>query len=322
MGEEPEQVPDLKGKLADYWERRDELNQILQEYGDTQTKRFLSLDSQVYRENNLDAKTKEMLGLVASTVLRCDDCISYHLVRCWQEGVNDKELIEALNIALVVGGSITIPHLRRAMESWHQMKDEAPRTLEGGGLRRLGADIPCKEVGQGPTRIINATEGCEEEVDLVPLTAEKMNAILNEVTDILGKDGEAEDKLQKTCELLEKEVEHYDWVGFYLTDKEKEKMLTLGPYVGDATEHVNIAFGVGICGQAADTKNTFVVQDVTQVTNYLSCSPTVKSEIVVPVLRGEEVLGELDIDSHACSPFNELDKTLLEKICDMVEPIL
>jgi len=71
----------------------------------------------------LDVKTKELLGLVASTVLRCDDCVTYHVVRCVQEDVSDEAIVEALNVALVVGGSITIPHLRRAMDVLDQCRE-------------------------------------------------------------------------------------------------------------------------------------------------------------------------------------------------------
>jgi AhpD family alkylhydroperoxidase len=83
-------------------------------------KRFFALDSRAYEKGALDVKTKELLGLVASTVLRCNDCITYHVIRCVQEGISEPEFFEALNVALVVGGSITIPHLRRAVEVFDQ----------------------------------------------------------------------------------------------------------------------------------------------------------------------------------------------------------
>lgn len=79
-------------------------------------KRFFTLDSGAYREGALPVKTKELLGLVASTVLRCNDCITYHVIQCFNEGVTKKEFYEALNVALIVGGSITIPHIRYAFE--------------------------------------------------------------------------------------------------------------------------------------------------------------------------------------------------------------
>ncbi|UCG45953.1 MAG: carboxymuconolactone decarboxylase family protein [Candidatus Bathyarchaeota archaeon] len=87
-------------------------------------KRFLALDSQAYRQGALNVKTKELLGLVASTVLRCNECVIYHVIRCVQEDVSEEEFLEALNIALVVGGSITIPHLRKAVDMFDQCRNK------------------------------------------------------------------------------------------------------------------------------------------------------------------------------------------------------
>ncbi len=87
-------------------------------------KRFLSLDSAAYRDGALDARTKELLGLVASAVLRCNDCIDYHLEQCVKAGVKRDELEDALNVAMVVGGSITIPHLRHAWQSMDELYAE------------------------------------------------------------------------------------------------------------------------------------------------------------------------------------------------------
>ena len=123
------------------------------------------------------------------------------------------------------------------------------------------------------------------------------------------------EKLQLICDLLKTSIAHYDWVGFYITDSRNAQELVLGPFSGEPTEHKRIAFGKGICGQAAQAKSTFVVQDVLKETNYLSCSFKVKSEIVVPVMDGDKVLGELDIDSHRVAPFDETDSSLLESIC-------
>lgn len=92
--------------------------------GNLGIKRFFALDSRAYDRGALDAKTKEMLGLVASTVLRCNDCVTYHIVRCVQEGVSDDELFEALNVALVVGGSITIPHVRNAVSVLDECREK------------------------------------------------------------------------------------------------------------------------------------------------------------------------------------------------------
>ena len=114
-------MADIQDKVNEFRQERQRLQNLMQAKAGLSTKRFLSLDSQVYREGALDLKSKELLGLVASLVLRCDDCISYHLDRCRQEGVSEAELDEALSIGLVVGGSITIPHIRRAWEFWENI---------------------------------------------------------------------------------------------------------------------------------------------------------------------------------------------------------
>ncbi len=111
---------------------RERLNDIVMEYAGLNVKRFYNLDSQVYRDGALLARIKELMGLVASLVLRCDDCVKYHLIRCHEEGVTSEELEEALAIGLVVGGSITIPHLRRAFEAWDDLlsRDRSSREEE------------------------------------------------------------------------------------------------------------------------------------------------------------------------------------------------
>ena len=100
---------------------RERLNEFVMKYAQLEIKRFWSLDGQVYRDGALPAKFKEMLGLVASLVLRCDDCVKYHIIRCHEENVTNDEMEEALSIGLVVGGSIVIPHLRRAFEAWDEL---------------------------------------------------------------------------------------------------------------------------------------------------------------------------------------------------------
>ncbi len=125
-------------------------------------------------------------------------------------------------------------------------------------------------------------------------------------------------KLQMICEMLKEKVDHYDWVGFYLVDDRDNRMLVLGPFSGDATEHVRIPFGRGICGQAAETGKLFLIQDVTSEDNYLSCGSNVRSEIVLPIYSNGTIVAELDIDSHQYSPFDNNDEKLLERICVMV----
>ena len=94
------------------------MNKQLLEGGSNTLKRIFSLDKQAYQEGVLDVATKELLGLVASTVLMCDDCVKYHLEKCHQEKLSTKAIIEVLEIATLVGGTIVIPHLRRAYEYW------------------------------------------------------------------------------------------------------------------------------------------------------------------------------------------------------------
>jgi AhpD family alkylhydroperoxidase len=107
--------------IDDFKTEREALTELTLEKANLEIRRFFALDSQAYRDGALPAKTKELLGLVASMVLRCDDCIFYHLDRCHEEEVGDEELQEAMAIALVVGGSIVIPHLRRAVRAWEEL---------------------------------------------------------------------------------------------------------------------------------------------------------------------------------------------------------
>lgn len=128
-------------------------------------------------------------------------------------------------------------------------------------------------------------------------------------------------KLQKICQLLSDEVSHYNWVGFYFKNGEKRELI-LGPYVGAETDHTIIPYGKGICGQVAESNETFVVPDVNAQDNYLACSIETKSEIVVPIFKNGENIGQIDIDSHEIDPFTEDDVKTLEYICERVAEIL
>ena len=119
------------------------------------------------------------------------------------------------------------------------------------------------------------------------------------------------EKLQDVCDLLKTNVPHYDWVGFYFTDSNK-KELHLGPYAGLPTEHTTIQFGKGICGQVAESNETFLVSDVNSEDNYISCNINVKSEIVVPILVNNINIGQIDIDSNILNAFKTEDRELLE----------
>ena len=131
---------------------------------------------------------------------------------------------------------------------------------------------------------------------------------------IIKEAADREEAMQHICALLHREVPHYDWVGFYMVDPLAEKQLVLGPYVGEPTEHTRIPFGQGICGQAAETLQTFVIDDVKAESNYLACSPDVQSEIVVPILKGNTLIGEIDIDSNTRGAMGPDDRKLLEAI--------
>ena len=138
----------------------------------------------------------------------------------------------------------------------------------------------------------------------------------------LKSEEDRDGKLRTVCKLLKDNVPYYNWVGFYIVDKERRNELVLGPFEGEHTEHTRIAFGRGICGQAAQLERTVLVQDVSKEKNYLSCGTNVKSEIVVPIFKNKKVIGELDIDSHLLSPFTKQDETFLKKVSEMVSRIL
>lgn len=137
------------------------------------------------------------------------------------------------------------------------------------------------------------------------------------------KDGNksVDDRLGEICELLRSNVDHYDWVGFYFKNGDKEE-LKLGPYAGAATDHTIIPFGKGICGQVAVSNQNFVVPDVAAQDNYIACSITVKAEIVVPLFVNGENVGQIDIDSNTPDPFTEEDERFLEFINQKVAEIL
>ena len=115
-------------RVKEFTEFRQRMNQRILDEPNQVVRRFFALDTQTYQAGALDVKTKELLGLVASLVLRCDDCISYHVAQCRQAGVSREEFFEAFSVGLVVGGSIVIPHLRRAVDFLDQLEagEEAP----------------------------------------------------------------------------------------------------------------------------------------------------------------------------------------------------
>lgn len=109
--------------VEEFNDYRVRMNERIMSYDNKVIKRFFNLDTNTYMEGALDVKTKEMLGLVASMVLRCDDCIKYHVGKCYEQGLTDEEIMEVFSVANIVGGSIVIPHFRRAVEYWEELKE-------------------------------------------------------------------------------------------------------------------------------------------------------------------------------------------------------
>jgi|SRR5579885_3409623 len=113
---------DAASALAEFRTFRERMNTEILDENNLVINRFFALDTRAYEQGALNVRTKELLGLVASLVLRCDDCVTYHLVRCAEEGLERDEIFEAMSIGLIVGGSIVIPHLRRAVDRWSELE--------------------------------------------------------------------------------------------------------------------------------------------------------------------------------------------------------
>lgn len=142
--------------------------------------------------------------------------------------------------------------------------------------------------------------------------------IIKQVAEELHSNASLNDKTQTICRLLYDSFDKYDWVGFYWSDSEQAEMLKLGSFVGEPTEHIYIPFGKGICGQVALSEQPMIVNDVSQSDNYIACSMSVKSEIVVPILKDNRFIGQIDIDSHHLNAFTAEDQALLETICNLI----
>jgi AhpD family alkylhydroperoxidase len=125
-------------RLKQFREYREKMNQRIRSAGHLPINRFFTLDTQAYQDGVLDARTKELAGLAASLVLRCDDCIAYHVIRCKELGATNNQMTEIFNVGLIVGGSIVIPHLRRAMELLDELDAEAKQAGRQRPTRRTG----------------------------------------------------------------------------------------------------------------------------------------------------------------------------------------
>ena len=148
-----------------------------------------------------------------------------------------------------------------------------------------------------------------------------MTHLEKRIDTILSSEKSSDEKLQLICHLLHDEVQHYNWVGFYFKNGDK-KELKLGPFTGAATDHTLIPYGKGICGQVAESNQTFVVQDVKTESNYLACSTETQAEIVVPIFKNGENIGQIDIDSHFKNSITPEDQVFLEELMVKISAIL
>lgn len=140
----------------------------------------------------------------------------------------------------------------------------------------------------------------------------KLSELHLPITTIINNNTQTrEEKLLSVCQILNTSISYYNWVGYYFANHETQT-LHLGPYVGAETDHTVIPFGKGICGQVAVSNANFVVDDVTAQDNYIACSITVKSEIVVPLFVNGKNIGQIDIDSHIINAFTIEDEKFLE----------
>ncbi len=254
-------------------------------------KRVYAMDTFTYLEKNtgLSAKQKEMIGLATSMVLRCDDCIKYHLEKCFELGVANDEMMDIFGVANVVGGTIVIPHTRRAIEYWELLNLERP--------------MP------SPFDIDTKTLRYEEAII-------SLSALLKGVDNHISK-------MASINEVLKSQIPYYYWVGFYLAE---EKKLTVGPYQG-THGCLFIKYGEGVCGRAAASKTTIIVDDIQKLNDeqasnkgmlHISCDPRCMSEIVVPVINTkEELIAVFDVDSLHINAFDKTDQMYLEKIMKM-----
>jgi GAF domain-containing protein len=147
------------------------------------------------------------------------------------------------------------------------------------------------------------------------------NELKPKISDLVSNSSSLDTTLKDVCELLKSSITYYDWVGFYFKNGEKEE-LKIGPYAGATTDHEIIPFGKGICGQVAVSNENFVVSDVNSQDNYIACSLSVRSEIVIPLFVNNINIGQIDIDSNTIDPFTQKDERFLEFVCESVASIM
>ncbi len=159
-------------------------------------------------------------------------------------------------------------------------------------------------------------------IPLLKIFAMSFETLKPQITALLSTEkSSVNEKLTQVCEILQNNIDYYNWVGFYFAN-EAERTLHLKAFAGEPTDHTVIPFGKGICGQVAESNTNFVVPDVKAQDNYIACSITVKSEIVIPLFKDGKNIGQIDIDSHTIDPFTKEDEVFLEWVNEQVSEIL
>lgn len=141
--------------------------------------------------------------------------------------------------------------------------------------------------------------------------------VIENIKTTLSQEHTVQEALFRVCSAIEIQLEKYNWVGFYFMNHQSRK-LHLGPYVGAPTDHTVIDFGKGICGQVAESGQSFLVEDVNAQSNYIACSIDVKSEIVVPMYLGDHLIGQIDIDSNTLNAFDHRDDLFLQEVNKLI----
>lgn len=262
-------------------------------------------------KKRLKSLERRSLDMLRQNWQQCQQKVKQHVIKSIDELSDKLELSREDFVVFVMGALGYERRMFVPTSVGHVIMVDLVGNLQRGNLENLGEFII--------ESMLEFRRFSELEVTLeMPVEERKrrFEKLFNVISEKI-REKEFDEKLKTIVKLLDHYVTYYNWTGFYLTD-EDEATLLLGPFVGEPTEHVRIKFGQGICGQAAEKKALFLVPDVSREANYLSCSPKTKSEIVVPILKGNKVIGELDIDSHSIGAFTDADSEFLEKICQLL----
>ncbi len=281
----------MNNAIDNFREERARLNEriLAKENNAAIMKRIYAMDTFAYHKRNegLSPKIKEIMGLVSSMVLRCDDCIKYHLEKCFELGVANDEMMDIFGIANVVGGTIVIPHTRRAIEYWELIYKTRPAPSP--------FDADTKE-------------------ERYKTVFDSLKALLFDVENPISI-------MATINDVMKSNIPYFYWVGFYLNDGNKR--LNVGPYQG-THGCLFIKFGEGVCGRVATLQKTIIVEDLNKLNQaqndskrqlHITCDPRCNSEIVVPVVdKKGDLIAVFDVDSLHVNAFDKVDQKWIEKI--------